>query len=80
MLIRWVLLLQEFDIVIKDKKGSENVVADHLSRLKNEGITKEEPKMKGELPDEFLLQVATRPWFADMANYKATGIIPEEFN
>ncbi|XP_028230832.1 uncharacterized protein LOC114411313 [Glycine soja] len=79
-LIRWVLLLQEFDIVIKDKKGSENVVADHLSRLKNEEITKEEPEVKGEFPDEFLLQVATRPWFADMYNYKATGIIPEEFN
>ena len=32
-LIRWVLLLQEFNITIKDKKGVENVVADHLSRL-----------------------------------------------
>ncbi|GKF37680.1 reverse transcriptase domain-containing protein, partial [Tanacetum coccineum] len=34
-LLRWVLLLQEFDIIILDKKGSENLAADHLSRLKN---------------------------------------------
>ena len=32
-LIRWVLLLQEYDIEINDKKGSYNVIADHLSRL-----------------------------------------------
>ena len=32
-LIRWVLLLQEFNLEIKDKKGSDNVIDDHLSRL-----------------------------------------------
>ena len=35
-LIRWILLLQEFNIQIKDKQGVENVVADHLSRVKVE--------------------------------------------
>ena len=30
-LIRWILLLQEFDLEIKDKKRVENTVADHLS-------------------------------------------------
>ncbi|GJU08730.1 reverse transcriptase domain-containing protein [Tanacetum coccineum] len=34
-LLRWVLLLQEFDITIRDKKGSENLAADHLSKLEN---------------------------------------------
>ena len=32
-LIRWILLLHEFDLEIKNKKGCENVVADHLSQI-----------------------------------------------
>ncbi|GKE46353.1 reverse transcriptase domain-containing protein [Tanacetum coccineum] len=35
-LIRWILLLQEFDIKIKDRKGAENVAADHLSWIEND--------------------------------------------
>ena len=74
-LIRWVLLLQEFDLVIRDKKGSKNVVVDHLSRLVNEEVNSKEAEVRDEFPDESLFMVNERPWFADMANFKAAGII-----
>ncbi|RDX72356.1 hypothetical protein CR513_48174, partial [Mucuna pruriens] len=35
-LIRWMLLLQEFNLKIRDKKGADNAVADHLSRIERE--------------------------------------------
>ena len=60
------------------KKGSENLVVDHLSRLINKEVTQEELDIQDEFPDEFLLVVGERPWFADIANYKATWIIPNK--
>nr|KYP59983.1 Retrovirus-related Pol polyprotein from transposon 17.6 [Cajanus cajan] len=78
-LIRWILLLQEFDLEIKDKSGKENLVVDHLSRLINDEVTLKEREILEEFPDEKLLMVQERPWFADLANFKAAGVIPEDF-
>ena len=79
-LIRWVLLLQEFDVEIKDKKGTENLVADHLSRL--EGARDDVP-VNDEFPDEKLLAIEDKgavPWFADYVNYLVAKVVPPEFN
>ena len=78
-LIRWVLLLQEFDIEIKDKKGSENVIADHLSRLELD--SEEEEPIKEMFPNEILLAIThfNSPWFADIANFISTGEFPKMF-
>jgi hypothetical protein len=47
-LIRWILLLQEFGVEIRDKKGVENVVVNHFSRMSHGQDDKEliEDKMK----------------------------------
>ena len=51
-LIRWILLLQEFNINIKDKKGVENVVADHLSRLSSSPSSNVSLPLDDSFPDE----------------------------
>ncbi|CAN6678289.1 unnamed protein product [Malus baccata var. baccata] len=55
-LIRWMLLLQEFDIEIRDKKGGENAVADHLSRMVHEEHEHDVP-IPETFPDEQLLSI-----------------------
>ena len=58
-LIKWILLLQEFDIAIKDKRGGENVAADHLSR-----ISIDDPLplvIQDSFPDEYILEVQLKP-------------------
>ncbi|GJZ81908.1 putative ribonuclease H-like domain-containing protein [Tanacetum coccineum] len=76
-LLRWVLLLQEFDFKVIDTKGAENLAADHLSRLENPYENVNDPKEINEsFPLETLNMVTFRgdsrtPWFADFANYHA---------
>ena len=79
-LIRWVLLLQEFDLEIKDKKGTENLVADHLSRLEG---ARDEVHVIDDFLDEQLLAIKDKkpvPWFADYVNYLVAKVIPQEFS
>nr|GEW35133.1 reverse transcriptase domain-containing protein [Tanacetum cinerariifolium] len=77
-LLRWVHILQEFDIIIRDKKGSENLAADHLSRLENPHKDVLENKdINEKFPLETLgsLSSGSTPWFADIANFYAGNFI-----
>ena len=79
-LIRWLLLLQEFDLVIKDKKGCDNVIAD-LSRVERNKAEEEEAGLTKNFPDEQLFQLSFQlPWYADIVNYLACGVIPPEIS
>nr|GEW13009.1 reverse transcriptase domain-containing protein [Tanacetum cinerariifolium] len=77
-LIRWVLFLQEFDIIIRDKKGTKNLAADHLSRLEN--LRKdvfENKDINANFPLETLgkISIGSTPWFADLANFHVGNFI-----
>ena len=82
-LIRWVLLLQGFDIEIKDKKGAENLTADHLSRLENPDMEElDEKEIADEFPDEHLMMIRIKgsdntPWYADYINFIVANEIPK---
>nr|GEV27184.1 reverse transcriptase domain-containing protein [Tanacetum cinerariifolium] len=77
-LLQWVLLLQEFDITIFDKKGSENLAVDHLSRLENPHQDVLKNKYINEnFPLETLGSLTSHStlWFADIANFYAGNFI-----
>ncbi|GJR69108.1 reverse transcriptase domain-containing protein [Tanacetum coccineum] len=80
-LLWWILLLQEFDVIIHDRKGAENLTADHLSRLEN---THQGDLEKKEITKTFPLETlrmitfhgdSSTPWFADIANYHARNFV-----
>nr|GEX85556.1 reverse transcriptase domain-containing protein [Tanacetum cinerariifolium] len=74
-LLWWILLLQEFDVIIRDKKGAENLAADHLSRLENPHQNELEKK---EITETFPLENfgdSSTPWFFKIANYHARNFI-----
>ena len=75
-LIRWIFLLQEFNLQIKDKKRVENVVADHLSSL---AIAHNSHVLLINDPEESLMLLEKTPWYAHIANYLVTGEVPSEW-
>ena len=87
-MIRWILLLQEFDLEIKDRKGTENQVVDYLSRLEANASTLTKQDIIETFPDEQLLmllytqmlQHSGLPWYVDFANYLVSGLLPPDLN
>ncbi len=73
--LRWILLLQEFNLEIKDKKGVENSVADHLSRLQITG-TQEQPINDFSRDDMLMTVRDSIPWYANIVNYMVSKYIP----
>ncbi|GJY98307.1 hypothetical protein Tco_0515217 [Tanacetum coccineum] len=70
--------IKEFDIEIKDRKGTKNVAADHLSRIENDESS-DDSDVDDNFPGENLMEINTKdePWFADFANYLVGDIIPK---
>lgn len=79
-LIRWVLLLQEFDMEVKDKKGAENLVVDHLSLISVQET--QCMSIVDALPGEQLMKIThtsgVTPWYADIVNYLVCKVTPPE--
>src|SRR4051812_7274192 len=79
--IRWVLLLQEFDLQIVDRKGEDNPVVDNLSRMVD--ILHDPIPVNDSFQDEQLagvkVQSHSAPWFSDYANFIVAKFLPPDF-
>ncbi|XP_071927369.1 uncharacterized protein [Coffea arabica] len=60
-----------------DKKGTENLVADHLSRLEYIPV-KDQVPIQENFPDEFVLAIINSPWYADIANFLVDILAPQK--
>ena len=82
-LILWFLLLQEFDLEIIDKKGTNNLVADYLSQLElHEQSEQQKLPIDENFPDECLFSISSTkpiPWYGDYVNFLAGKIIHSDF-
>ena len=76
LLIRWILLLQEFDLDIKDQQGRENAAADHLLRIQAE----DSHIINENFPNESILAIDCKPlpWYANIINYLVAGVTPDD--
>ena len=71
----WLILLQEFDITIKDRRGKENPVADFLSRMPK---TDDSSAVEDQFPDEHLFDVTVKtPCYMDVTNCLVVGKLPK---
>jgi hypothetical protein len=74
-IIRWVFLLQRFDLTILDRPDKQNVAADFLSMLT---IHTEEDMIDDQFPYENLFSISTQtPYFTDIENFPTTGKLPQ---
>ena len=83
-LLRWILMLQEFDWEVRDKKGSENLIADHLSRIDQDGMKRNDygVPINETFHDEHLLSMVSKelPWYAEITNYLVSGVLPYDLD
>ena len=66
---------------IKDNKGCDNVIANHLSRIITTTVIEEETEVAENFPNEQLFQLSFQsPWYADIVNFLACGVMPPKFS